>query len=152
MLSIVIADTSCFILLAKIGEMELLRNVYSTVYTTPQVASEFRNELPEWIIVQEVNDKDMLHSLEVQLGTGEASAIALSFELPNAIVVLDDWGARKVATRLKIAYTGTFGVIIRAKHQGIIPSVKSIIDKVKHTNFRISDEVISEILRETGEL
>ena len=43
---VVIADTSCFILLVKINEIELLRNVYASVYTTPEVAAEFRFDLP----------------------------------------------------------------------------------------------------------
>ena len=149
--SVVIADTSCFILLTKINEIDLLRKVYSAVYTTPEVASEFRNGLPDWVIIQEVKDRNILTSLEVDLDRGEASAIALTYELPNAIVVLDDWGARKVAMRLHIAFTGTFGIMIKAKQNGLISSVKPIINKVKQTNFRISEDVIREILREAGE-
>ena len=113
--SIVIADTSCFILLSKIDELDLLRGLYTAVYTTPEIAQEFRFELPEWVVIREVKDKNKLVSLEVDLDRGEASAIALTYEVPDAIVVLDDWGARKVATRLKIAFTGTFGIIIKAK-------------------------------------
>jgi predicted nucleic acid-binding protein len=73
--SIVVADTSCFILLTKISEVDLLKNIYSSVYTTPEVASEFRNDLPEWVIVQEVKNKNVLLSLETELDNGEASAI-----------------------------------------------------------------------------
>ncbi len=149
--SIVIADTSCFILLTKIGEIDLLRCVYSNVYTTPEVASEFKFELPDWVTIQNVKDRNTLASLQADLDLGEASAIALTYELSDAIVVLDDWGARKVATRLKIAFTGTFGIIVKAKHKGIIPSVRPILDKVKQTNFRISSEVFAEVLREAGE-
>ena len=150
--NLVIADTSCFILLTKINEIDLLRNIYSSVYTTPEVAAEFLHKLPDWVIIQEVKDRNILVSLEVDLDRGEASAIALTYELPDSIVVLDDWGARKVATRLHIAFTGTFGIVIKAKQKGIIPSVRPIIDKVIQTNFRISEEVLIEILREAGEL
>jgi len=149
--SIVIADTSCFILLTKIEETELLRRVYSSVYTTPEIAAEFRNELPGWIKIQEVKNKSMQSSLQAELDPGEASAIALTFELPDAIVVLDDWGARKVAARLKIAFTGTFGIIVKAKQQGIIPSVQPLLEKIKQTNFRISEQVLQQVLREAGE-
>jgi len=150
--SVVIADTSCFILLTKINEIDLLRRIYSSVYTTPDVASEFRYDLPEWIIIREVKDKNALFTLQAELDPGEASAIALTFELPDAIVVLDDWGARKVAARFNIAFTGTFGIIIKAKQNGIIPLVKPIFDKIKQTNFRISEELVTEILTEANEL
>ncbi len=149
--SIVIADTSCFILLTKINEINLLKELYSSVYTTPEIASEFKYALPTWIIIQDVKDRDMLVSLEVDLDHGEASAIALTYELPDAIVVLDDWGARKVATRLHITFTGTFGIIIKAKQKGIIQSVKPVLEKVRQTNFRISEEVLIEVLREADE-
>ncbi len=54
MLKVVIADTSCFILLDKIGELNLLLSIYGKVYTTPHVVKEFGKELPEWVIVEEV--------------------------------------------------------------------------------------------------
>ncbi len=149
---VVIADTSCFILLVKINEIELLRNVYASVYTTPEVAAEFRFDLPGWVLIQEVKDKNKQKALEAELDKGEASAIALTYELTDAIVVLDDGGARKIATRLNIVFTGTFGIIIKAKQRGIIHSVKPFLDKVKHTNFRISEDVVREILKEAGEL
>lgn len=47
---IVISDTSCLIILHKIKELDLLRKVYETVSTTPEVAQEFSEELPESII------------------------------------------------------------------------------------------------------
>ena len=149
--SVVIADTSCFILLTKIEELELLKKVYPAVYTTPEVASEFKYGLPDWVIIQEVKDKNRVSTLQIDLDRGEASAIALAYELPDSIVILDDWGARKVATRLHIAFTGTFGVIIKAKQNGIIPSVIAILNKVRLTNFRISEDVLNEIIREAGE-
>jgi predicted nucleic acid-binding protein len=149
--SIVIADTSCFILLTKIDEIHLLRSIYKEVYTTPQIAFEFRDQLPEWIIVQDVADKERLNSLQSELDPGEASAIALSYELPDPILILDDWGARKVAARLRIAFTGTFGVLVKAKKDGVIKSIKPLIEKIKQTNFRVSEDVLAEILNEAGE-
>jgi hypothetical protein len=38
-------------------------------------------------------------------------------------------------------FTGTIGIIIKAKLQNIIPSIEPIIEKIKQTNFRISPEV-----------
>lgn len=44
--SIVIADTSCFILLDKINELDLLQKVFKTVTTTKEIAKEFNKSLP----------------------------------------------------------------------------------------------------------
>ena len=44
----VIADTSCFILLDKIGELSLLHQIFNQILTTPTIANEFGKALPEW--------------------------------------------------------------------------------------------------------
>lgn len=45
---IIVSDTSCLILLSKIGELELLEKIYGQV--TKTVKSEYKDDLPEWII------------------------------------------------------------------------------------------------------
>ena len=149
--NVVIADTSCFILLVKIKELDLLRNTYDRVFTTPEIAAEFGEKLPSWIIVQDVANKKLLHQLEAEIDLGEASAIALSYEIEDAVVILDDWGARKIANKLGIEFTGTFGVMLKAKRNNVISSVKPILEKVKQTNFRFSDEVYEQILKQADE-
>lgn len=144
--NIVIADTSCFILLDKIGQLMLLQLVYGNVYTTSEVANEFGKDLPAWIVVEEVKQTDFIKELEKELDKGEASAIALSYQFDNALVILDDWMARKVAERLAISYTGTFGVIAKAKLIGIIPSVKPLLELIRQTDFRFSESVFQATL------
>ena len=85
------------------------------------------------------------------MGKGEASAISLYFEIKNSIIVLDDLKARKFAEKLNIDYTGTFGIVLRAKKLGIIKSVKPILAKIRNTNFRFSENVIETVLKEAGE-
>jgi predicted nucleic acid-binding protein len=58
---IVISDTSCLILFDKIGEIELLKSVYDTIITTPEIAEEFGEVLPIWIKIETVKDKKYQH-------------------------------------------------------------------------------------------
>ena len=83
MLKTIISDASCFIVLSNIGEMELLRNVYSEIVTTPEIVSEFGEKLPEWVIISNVKDVVCQQVLELQLDKGESSAIALALETPS---------------------------------------------------------------------
>ncbi len=85
------------------------------------------------------------------LDKGEASAIALSLEMDNSIVIIDDLKGRKVAERLNLRYSGTFGLILRAKQIGVIQSVKPILIKIKKTNFRFSEKLFKLILEQAGE-
>ena len=149
---IVIADTSCFILLDKINELGILKNIFNNISTTPQVAAEFIKPLPEWVTIVAVIDTHYLQILETEVDSGEASAIALAIEKGNALLLLDDDKARKLASRLNLLFTGTLGVIKKAKEKNIIESVTGIINKIQQTNFRFSQKIANEILREVGEL
>lgn len=151
MRKIVIADTSCLILLYKINELDLLKRLYDQVLITPDVAEEFMQQVPEWIEIDESFDRKYQSMLEMEVDRGEASSIALAMKIEESILVLDDFKARKVAEKLGLKYTGTFGLIAKSKLEGVIPSVIPIIGKIKSTNFRVSDKIIEETLREAGE-
>lgn len=45
--------------------------------------------------------------LEIQIDKGEASAIALAEDFTEVLLLLGDLKARKIATQLKMKYTGT---------------------------------------------
>lgn len=137
--------------MSKIEELDLLKKVYGQIITTSDIVEEFGEELPEWIIIENVNDKSRQRILELQIDRGESSAIALALEIPNSTLILDDFKARKIAQQLGIPVTGTIGVIIKAKLNGIIPSIKPYLDKIKETNFRISAEIELQALKEANE-
>lgn len=147
----IISDTSCFIILTNIGELDLLRKVYGQIITTIEIATEYGETLPEWVEIQTIVDKYRQQLLEMQIDKGESSAIALALETPNCTVILDDYKARKIAERLGINITGTIGVIIKAKLKGIIPSIKPLLEKIKQTDFRLSSDLELLALKEAQE-
>ena len=148
---IVISDTSTLILFQKIDEFNLLQKVYAELITTPEIAEEFGEKLPEWIKIQPVLDKKYQHFLETQVDYGEASAIALATEYDDVLLLLDDLKARKLAIQLKFKITGTLGVIHKARQMSIIDKVKPLIDKLLLTDFRVADNIIEEILKLNNE-
>jgi predicted nucleic acid-binding protein len=144
---IVISDTSTLILLQKINELDILLKIYGELYTTPEIAAEYGEKLPDWIVIQPVKDKKYQRFLETQIDLGEASALALAAEFEEVLLLVDDLKARKLATKLMFKTTGTLGIIHKAKQLSIIPKVKPLIDKLLSTNFRISEEIVDEILK-----
>jgi predicted nucleic acid-binding protein len=52
----IISDTSCLILLEKIGELALLHQLFGTIITTPEVAAEFGSTLPIWFEIKSATD------------------------------------------------------------------------------------------------
>jgi predicted nucleic acid-binding protein len=107
--------------------------VYGQIITTPEIANEYGEPLPEWVEIITVSDKYRQQILEIQIDRGESSAIALAME------------------RLGIIFTGTIGVIIKAKQKGIISSIIPILEKIKKTDFRIPADIELQALKEANE-
>lgn len=149
--NIIISDTSCLIVLSNIEELDLLQKLYGHIATTLEIAKEFGEELPEWIEVLNVKDQTRQQLLALQIDKGESSAIALAMETPNSTIILDDYKARRIASQLGLTYTGTIGIIVKAKLQGVISSILPLITKIKKTNFRLSAELELEALKQAGE-
>lgn len=106
----IISDSSCFIVLTNVGELELLHKLYGRIITTLDIATEYGELLPEWIDIVDFSDKSKQRLLELQIDKGESSAIALALETPDSAIILDDNKARKIANQLGLTYTGTIGI------------------------------------------
>jgi predicted nucleic acid-binding protein len=147
----VITDTSCLIILEKIALLSVLHQLFSSVITTPEIVAEYGLPLPEWIIITSVKDKSLQNRLSSLVDKGEASAIALAHEVENKYLITDDLGARKLAIKLGLSVIGTLGVLLRAKQEGYIVSVKPFVELMKQTNFRVSDDLYETTLHKAGE-
>ena len=112
--TIIIADASCLIALTNIHALWILESVYKKVFITQPILNEYELPIPDYIKIIEVNDLNLQRVLSRYLDPGEASAIALGIENPDSILILDDLKGRKEEQRLKIRFTGTLGVIIKA--------------------------------------
>jgi len=137
--------------LDKIDELELLKKMGREVYVTPIILKEFGKGLPDWISVVSPENSHYQQILEMDLDEGEASAIALSLEMKNPILMIDELKGRKVAKKLNLRYSGTFGLILKAKQIGLINSVRPILEKIKSTNFRFDEKLFEKVLEQAGE-
>ncbi|MCF8244308.1 MAG: DUF3368 domain-containing protein [Saprospiraceae bacterium] len=148
---VVISDASCLIVLSKIGQLELLHQVFGEVIVPKAVADEFGQNLPEWIVIRTPKQTSLVLLLEETLDAGESNAIAIAVEMGDCYLILDDQKARKMAASMGIDFTGTLGVIISAKQRGILPAIRPVFEKIIGTDFRVSKAMIEQILLELGE-
>lgn len=148
----ILSDTSCLILLEKIGELDLLHQVFGEITITQIIADEYGLPLPNWIKIENPIDQKYQTLLEANLDKGEASAIALAVELADCLLIIDDLKGRKLADAIGIKITGTFGVILEAKLSGRISLVKPLLNKIKQTDFRLSDNLEKQILIKANEI
>ena len=148
---IIIADTSCLVVLEQIGELSILEKIYKEILITPEVQQEFKGPTPEWLKVTNVSDRKKQDILELDLDKGEASAIALSLELEDCLLIIDERKGRAIAKKLGLQITGTLGVIIKGKELGMISSVKEILEKLEKFGFWMSEPLKDKILSIVGE-
>ncbi|WP_325136356.1 DUF3368 domain-containing protein [Hymenobacter sp.] len=138
-------------MLEKIGELEILHQLFGTITTTPEVAAEFGLPLPAWVEVKPVINRKYQSIIEASVDQGEASAIALAVEYDDCLLIIDDLKGRKFAQQLGLAITGTFGVLLEAKRAGVVPLVKPVLEKIKQTNFRLSAKLEALLLTQAEE-
>ncbi len=145
-----VTNSTCLIGLERIGQLDLLPQVFSTVFAPPTVAAEVRSPL-SWLTVQAVQNLAVVATLRTQMDAGEAEAIALAMELGDVILILDDKKARRVAQQIGLRVIGTVGMLLRAKRQGVIGEIKPLLTALIQADFRIADAIIREALRLSGE-
>ena len=59
--------------------------------------------------------------------------------------------AKKTAKYLGLTVTGTLGVLVKAKRQGIIEEVRSLLSEMRQNGFYVSKTVESMVLEQAGE-
>ena len=141
-----VVDSTCLIALERIERLDLVPRLFSQVFAPPAVVEEF-GETPDWLNVQEVVNRTLSEALRTQLGAGESEVIALSTELTDAVAVLDDKKARRVAHEMRLKVMGTVGLLLRAKQCDLLPELKPVLDNLEGVGFRLSDELLREALR-----
>ena len=67
------------------------------------------------------------------------------------LVLLDDAEARKEAKALGIRFTGTLGVLIKARRAGRVPAVLPLLDQLQQAGFYIDAPVRALVLASVGE-
>ena len=94
----------------------------------------------------------MVRLLERELHKGEAETIALAVERHPDAVFLDELEARRVANVYGLHKTGVIGILIRAKLEGRVTSLREEFDKLRNeSGFRIGDPLYRRALQAVAE-
>lgn len=155
-------DASPLIGLAYVGGLGWLPRLYRSAFITQTVRDEV---LPGRGLPGESAIRGALRRGQIrlfrrkltepvfpELDDGEASILRVALAHGDgALVVVDDLVARKIAGQRGIPYTGTAGVIIEAKRARLIRSARPVFERLAQTDFRLSPQIVEEILTELGE-
>ena len=165
-MGLVVSDSSTLIHLAAIGRLALLKEFYGHIAVPPAVWREVVEEgqartggaeveqarQAGWIEVVAPADTALLRLLGSDLDDGESEVIALAVEQRAALVLLDESDARRTADLYGLSKTGIIGLLIRARQEGHIESLKPELDRLLHQGgFWIAKELCNRALNAVGE-
>jgi predicted nucleic acid-binding protein len=85
------------------------------------------------------------------LGAGESAVISAATERPGAIAILDDLAARRCAQAHGISITGTLGLVLLARKQGLIPAVGSALEAILDAGLYVSEKTLADVRARAGE-
>lgn len=78
--------------------------------------------------------------------------LSLAVERTEALAILDDALAREFASHLGVSFTGTLGILLRAKTAGLLGAVKPTVDRLEELGFRLDAATRAAVLDLAGEI
>jgi len=156
-----VVNTSPIILLAKVGLVDLLRQLGPTVVIPEAVALEIQRRGPADPAVQSLAQAAWLATVDpgptapvvaaYRLHPGESAVLTYALANPGSGVILDDLRARNCTAALGVPYQGTIGVVIYAKQQGWIPAARPVVERLRQVGMYLSDQLMNQALAQVGE-
>ncbi|MCB9261997.1 MAG: DUF3368 domain-containing protein [Flavobacteriales bacterium] len=157
----IVSNTTPILSLLKLSKLDILKSLYSEIFIPNAVYQEieagkhkaYYQDLSkiEWINIVEIENKDAVKYF-LDLDLGEAEAIILATELNADLVIIDEVLGRFHAKHASLTVTGTLGVLVKAKRQGIIKELKPLFHELKEKNIWLSEKLINHILKQENEL
>ncbi|MGA9995515.1 MAG: DUF3368 domain-containing protein [Pyrinomonadaceae bacterium] len=160
---IVVCNTSPIINLSAIGQIIIIQQLYERIIipeaiyreiaiTGSGLAGATEVQTLEWIETRKLSNRTLVSVIEMELDEGEAEAIALAVELKADLLLMDERKGRTVASRLGLKFIGLLGVLVEAKHRGLIHSVKPALDDlIVKAGFWMTEELYTRVLHVVGE-
>ena len=151
---IAISNSTPLIALAKINQLQLLKDYFGEILIPEEVydevvrrgaglagAEEVRSR--NWIVRAQVVNRLAVDALSMSLDRGEAEAIVLASER-DALLIIDDGDGRKAAKQLGLKVTGTVGLLLMASEDGKL-NLRKALDDLRAAGFRLSTKEYERI-------
>ena len=71
--------------------------------------------------------------------------------MPGSSVLLDEKAARGVARQLGLHVVGTLGILLQAKHAGLVEKLEPLTTQLVDAGFRLGADLIDAVLKSAGE-
>ena len=158
----IVSNATPLIYLAKVGKLELLKEIFGEVYIPEEVKIETVDKGKELkrgdasIVEKAIGDgwlkvsKTRALKIPVELEKGEIAAISLAKNLGVEEVLIDEISARTAARLLGLKPRGTIFVLLRALRGGRLGlnDFVEVLEGLVRQGFRLREEVYLEAIKE----
>jgi len=149
-------------LVVATGTLEWMAEIYDTIWVPHEVNTEIEAggaAAPESAelnrassVVQILPPLEFLsQALINELDLGEASVIQTALQKNLSTVAIDEKAGRRVARLNGLKVTGSLGILIKARQQGLIGSLAQCISKMRFKGIWISEALVRNSLLSVGE-
>lgn len=158
---IVVSDTTPLISLMKVGNLELLHELFGEIQIPNAVYEELisnnrfldeKYQIQKASFIQRVQVEDIksvnLLRRSTGLDAGESEAIILSDMIRADLLLMDEVKGRKVAKQMGIHLMGTIGILMVAYEERKLTKeeILDCVDILKHNGRHISEKLYQQLL------
>jgi len=152
---IVFSNTTPFIALASIRQLDLLPKLFGKIHVVTEVIEECAEgghiivpdlkSLP-WVI-EVSSTEEITIGILLELDKGEKHTLQMAKAMQADKVIIDEKIGRDVAEYLELEVTGTLGVLLKAKQNGWIDSFSACANGMKEQGIRYHDALIKKLAK-----
>lgn len=160
---IVVSNSSPLITLARIGHLNLLKQLFGFIHIADEVREEVvvrgagrpaanAVQAADWIEIHGAADPGDLAALRARhaLGDGELATILLAQALRADLVIMDERAARRLCQGQGVAVMGCVGILERGHRRGLVPDLRQTYASLPAHGIRIDRQILDQSLISLG--
>jgi predicted nucleic acid-binding protein len=159
---IVVSNSSPLITFARIGRLELLRQLFGHIHIADEVYQEVAvrgagrpaAEAVRTAVWIEIHPAAVPNLVGLQasraLGAGEVATILLCSELRADLAIIDERKARRRAQGSGIAVIGCVGILEIGHRRGLVPNIRDVYANLLTQGIRIDQRILDQCLLALG--
>ncbi len=156
---IVVSNSSPLISRARIGRLDLLRQLFGRIHIAGEVHQEVvvrgagrpaaaAVQGADWIETHPAADAASLAALRTRhaLGAGELATVLLSRTLRADLAIIDERAARRLGQAQGVAVMGCVGILERGHQRGLVSDLRETYTHLLAHGIRINRQILDQSL------